>query len=60
MHPMWGSWGPIGGLFAVYALVWILVVGVVVISLWRGMQAQERIARHLEGIERALGQRPLS
>jgi hypothetical protein len=48
-----------GGLFLVYALLWIVVVGAVVISLWRGMQAQERIARHLEGIERGLSQRPL-
>ena len=38
----------------------IVVVLVVLVSLWRGMQAQERIARHLEGIERALSQRPLS
>ena len=55
MTPMWGS---MGGLFFVYALVWIAVVGTVVIALWRSMQAQERIARHLEGIERALTQRP--
>jgi hypothetical protein len=48
-----------GGLFLVYALLWIVVVGAVVISLWRGMQAQERMARHLEGIERVLSQRPL-
>jgi uncharacterized membrane protein len=59
MHPMWGGWGSAGGFFFVYALLWIVVVAVVVISLWRGMQAQERIARHLEGIERALSQRPL-
>lgn len=52
------AWGPMGGLFFAYALIWIVVVGMVVIALWRGMQAQERIARHLEGIERALGQRP--
>jgi len=49
-----------GGLFLVYGLLWIVAVVVVLISLWRGMQAQERIARHLEGIERALSQRPLS
>jgi uncharacterized membrane protein len=60
MHPMWNSWGSMGGLFLIYGLLWIVVVVVVLISLWRGMQAQERIARHLEGIERALSQRPLS
>ena len=60
MQSMWNSWGPMGGLFLVYGLLWIAVVAVVLISLWRGMQAQERIARHLEGIERALSQRPLS
>ena len=59
MHPMWGAWGLTGGFFFVYALLWIVVVAVVVISLWRGMQAQERIARNLEGIERALSQRPV-
>jgi hypothetical protein len=51
-------WGSMRGLFFVYVLLWIAVVGTVVIALWRGMQAQERIARHLEGIERALTQRP--
>jgi len=47
-------------LFFAYVLLWIVVVGAVVIALCRGMQAQERIARHLEGIERALTQRPLA
>lgn len=56
MHQMWGT---MGGLFFVYALLWLGVVATVVIALWRGMVAQERIARHLEGIERALSQRPL-
>ena len=60
MHPLWGQWGWGGGVFFVYGLLWIVVVLVVLVSLWRGMQAQERIARHLEGIERALSQRPLS
>ena len=54
MTPMWDS---MRGLFFVYVLLWIAVVGTVVIALWRSMQAQERIARHLEGIERALTQR---
>jgi len=48
-----------GGWFLIYALIWILVVAAVVIALWRGVQAQEQIARHLEGIERALSQRPV-
>jgi hypothetical protein len=47
-------------LFLAYALLWIVIVAAVVISLWKGMKAQERIAHHLEGIERALSQRPPS
>lgn len=39
-------------------VVWILVVAIAVIALWRGMRAQERIAGHLEEIARSLGQRP--
>jgi Tfp pilus assembly protein PilX len=50
-------YGRMGGLFLVYAVVWILVVGTVMVTLWRGMLAQERMARHLEGIERSLAQR---
>jgi Tfp pilus assembly protein PilX len=46
-----------GGYALVWGLLWILVVGVVVVALWRGMQAQEKMARHLEAIERALAQR---
>lgn len=57
MMPMGG--GMRGG-FLVYAVVWLIVVGTLLLALWRGMQAQEKIARHLEGIERALGQRPLT
>jgi uncharacterized membrane protein len=60
MHPMWGSGGRGSGLFLAYALLWIVIVAAVVISLWKGMKAQERIAHHLEGIERALSQRPPS
>jgi hypothetical protein len=52
------QWGPRSGLFLGWALIWIAVVTTVVIALWRGMRAQERIAHHLEGIERALSQRP--
>jgi hypothetical protein len=51
-------YGGIGGYGLAFGLLWILVVGSVVVALWRGMQAQERMARHLEGIERSLAQRP--
>jgi hypothetical protein len=51
------TYGGMGGLFVVYATLWILVVGAIVVALWRGMQAQEKMARHLEAIERALAQR---
>jgi len=46
-----------GGVALVYAILWILVIGVIVLALWRGMLAQEKMARHLETIERALAQR---
>jgi Tfp pilus assembly protein PilX len=46
-----------GGYALVWVLLWILVVGVVVVAMWRGMLAQEKMARHLEAIERALAQR---
>lgn len=49
-----------GGLFLAYAAVWLIVVGTLLLALWRGMQAQEKIARHLGGIERTLSQRPLA
>jgi hypothetical protein len=51
--------GHMGGGFLVYAVIWLIVVGALLLALWRGMQAQEKIARHLEGIERTLAQRPL-
>lgn len=44
----------------VYGLAYLVVVGAIIVALWRGMLAQERMARHLEGIERALSQRPLA
>lgn len=50
-------YGGMGGLVLVYAILWILILGAVVVALWRGMQAQEKSARHLEAIERALAQR---
>ena len=55
MMPYGGSFG---GLMVLYAGIWLLVVAAVVVALWRGMQAQEKIARHLEEIQRTLGQRP--
>jgi hypothetical protein len=42
------TYGGMGGLALVYAILWILVVGTIVVALWRGMQAQEKMARHLE------------
>lgn len=50
-------YGGMGGYVIVYGLLWVLVVAAVVMALWRGAQAQEKMARHLEGIERALSQR---
>jgi hypothetical protein len=38
--------------------VWLVVVVVVVVAPWHGMRAQEKIARHMEAIERALGRGP--
>jgi Tfp pilus assembly protein PilX len=51
------TYGGMGGFGLVFGLLWILVVGTIVVALWRGMQAQEKMARHLEAIERALTQR---
>ncbi|HEX3233977.1 MAG TPA: hypothetical protein VHR41_07250 [Gemmatimonadales bacterium] len=54
---------PYGGMSGVafgYGILWILVVGAVVTTLWRGMLAQEKIARHLEAIERSLAQRSVA
>ena len=51
------TYGGMGGFVAVYAILWILVVGAVVVALWRGMQAQEKMARHLGVIERVLTER---
>ena len=52
------TWGHARGLFLVWALVWIGVVATMLTALWKSMRAQERIARTLEGIEKAMGQRP--
>jgi Tfp pilus assembly protein PilX len=55
---------PVSWAFSGYMLVswlaYLVVIGGVIVALWRGALAQERIARHLEGIERALTQRHLS
>jgi uncharacterized membrane protein len=57
MTPMGGH---LRGLFLVHMLFVIVVVVTAVVALWKAMRAQERIAKTLEGIERALGQRPPS
>jgi Tfp pilus assembly protein PilX len=44
----------------VYGLAWLIIVGAIIVALWRGALAQERIARHLEGIERAMTERPMT
>jgi len=51
------TYGGMSGFGLVFGLLWILVVGAIVVALWRGMQAQEKMARHLEAIERGLTQR---
>ena len=50
--------GAVGGFMLLYGGLWLVVVVAVVVALWRGMQAQEKIARHLEAIERALSRAP--
>jgi hypothetical protein len=51
------TYGGMGELVLVYAILWILLVGTIVVALWRGMQPQEKMVRHLEAIERVLIQR---
>jgi hypothetical protein len=58
--PMWPMDGRMGAFVLFYVLIWVVVVAALLTALWRGALAQERIARHLEGIERALAQRPLA
>ena len=50
-------YGGMGRIALVYAIIWIAIVGIIVLSLWRAMLAQEKMARHLEAIERGLVQR---
>ena len=56
MRPL--EWA-LGSYVVVYWLACLVVIGGAMVALWRGAMAQERIARHLEGLERALTQRPL-
>jgi hypothetical protein len=49
--------GGFGGLMLMYGTVWLVVVGVMLTAFWRGMRAQEKMAQHLEAIERSLAQR---
>ncbi len=52
--------GSIVGVFALLNfLVTIAVVVTVVAALWRGMKAQEAMARHLESITSLLSERGL-
>ena len=51
------GYGNMGGLAALWVVVWLVVIGVVVVSLWRGMLAQERMARQIEAIARSLAER---
>ena len=50
-------YGGMGGFAALWVVVWVVVTGVIVVSLWRGMLAQERMARQLEAIARSLAER---
>jgi hypothetical protein len=54
---MGGMWQQMGGWMALYGLIWIVVVALAVIALWRGMLAQEAMVRHLETIARQTGSR---
>jgi Tfp pilus assembly protein PilX len=49
-----------GSYMLAYGLAYVVVVGAIIVALWRGALAQERMARHLESIERALSQRPMA
>ncbi len=46
--------GQMPGMMGVYGLLYLVAVVAVVIALWRGMRAQETMARHLAAIERSL------
>ena len=51
------GWQQPGGWMALYGLIWIVVVGAGLFALWRGMLAQEAMARQLEAIARHLAER---
>ena len=57
MEQMLGMMGVFG---MVYMLSFVAVGTVIVVSLWRGMRAQEAMARHLEGLGELLRQRNTS
>lgn len=50
-------YGGMRGFALLWVLLWLVVVGTMLVALWRGMRAQEKMAGHLEAIERALAQR---
>ena len=49
--------GQMAGMMGVLGLLYLVAVIVVVTALWRGMRAQETMARHLAAIERSLTER---
>ena len=49
--------GQMPGMMGVFGLLYLVAVMAVVTALWRGMRAQETMARHLEAIERSLTER---
>ena len=51
---MWPAYH-MGGILALYGLIWLIVVTVVLIAIWRAMKAHEAIAAHLATIARSLG-----
>jgi Flp pilus assembly protein TadG len=53
-----GNIGSAAGLFAlVYLALLVIVVGLTVTALWRGMRAQERMEQHLAQIAQTLSAR---
>jgi type II secretory pathway component PulL len=49
--------GNMGGAMALYGLVWLVVVVVSLMALWRGVKAHEAIATQLERMARSLESR---
>lgn len=52
---MWSNYTHMGAIMALYGLIWLVVVAVVLIAMWRAMKAHEAIAAHLASIARSLG-----